>query len=424
MGTIRLSSDAGLGSSILSNIFIDYYMPEANGDFVKVYLYLQRLQQSNRQISSLSDLADHLNCTDKDVKRAIKYWVSKGLLQYRYDENRKPVGILLCQPRNPEPTGELPRIVDYLKVVRSEEPEMPEPPRTATLSAFAAAEIAETANLPTTTAAGSVKRSAASPLSGSVATEMAETAEDPALSAAAPAPAKKTRIRVQPSAKELAAALEDKYFVDLKVQAEAFFDRPLTQKDINALWVIYKDLGLPFEVCEYLLEYCGDGREEHPERIEPDYYKKIAIAWAEKGVRTEQEAKEATARHFFGTQILRALGIRDRYVPTDDERRMFEDWKTRYCLSEEMLILACETALRRKPRNVSYEYVEGILKDWHAQGLKTPQDVEKFDKKPAKKASRTGTGTSNSQTEFIQGSLSDDLLDMIEKRSIKKAKES
>ena len=405
MGTIRLSSDAGTGSSILSNTFIDYYMPEANGDFVKIYLYLLRLQQSNRQISSLSEIADHLNCTDKDVKRAIKYWISKGVLQYRYDDSMHPAGIVLCQPKNPEITPDAPRIVDYLRVVRSEEQE----DRNAPLSGSMAEEIAASRDM----TPESQEEALDAVLSAG--TSRAKTGTSRSASAG-----KKTRTLVQPSPKELAEALVDENFKDLTVQAEAFFDRPLSQKDINALWVVYKDLALPFEVCEYLLEYCGQEREDHPERTEPDYYKKIATTWAEYGVHTKEEAKSATARHFFGTQILRALGIRDRYMPTEDERRMFEDWQTRYGFSEEMLILACETALRRKPRSVSYSYIQGILEDWHKQGYKTPQDIEQFDRKSPSRKTRT---PENPQSDFIQGSLSDD-LDLIEQLSIKKAKES
>jgi DnaD/phage-associated family protein len=125
-------------------------------------------------------------------------------------------------------------------------------------------------------------------------------------------------------------------------------------------------------------------------------------------------------------------------MPTDAELRMFEDWRTRYGFSDEMLVLACETALKRKPRSVGYDYVEGILRGWHSRGLTTPEQVALQDQAPAKSQAKTSsaaggstlstakTGRSarpNSQKEFIQGSLADD-LDLIEQLSIKKAKES
>ncbi len=364
MGTITLSSEDTGSNSILSNIFIDYYMPEANGTFVKVYLYLLRLQQSNRQMCSLTEVADHLNCTDNDVSRAIKYWISKGLLQYSQDEMGNPVGLILCQPQSPEAAGQASRIVDF-RLVRQED-------------------------------------------------------AAPAAEPAAPAPAKEKGRKKQPSVRELAKALEDPQFCELRAQAEAYFDRPLADKDVNALWYIYDDLKLPFGLCEYLLEYCAEDKDTHPERTKADYYRKVAASWAEQGIRTREEAQQANTRRFFGTQLLRALGIRDRYIPTDAEVRMIEDWKTRFGFSDEMLVLACETALMKKPGNVGFAYVQGILESWHKQGFTTPEEVKKLDHNlSASKASKAKT----QQNDFVRGTLADD-IDLIEQLSIKKIKES
>lgn len=370
MGTITLSSEDSGSNSILSNIFIDHYMPEANGDFVKVYLYLLRLQQGNHQMCSLSEIADHLNCTDKDVSRAIKYWIGKGLLQYSSDESGNPVGLILCQPQSPEAAGFPSRIVDF-RLLRQEEQDVQ-----------------------TEQAADEVQKTQ---------------------------PAKTARSRKkQPALTDLAKALEDPQFLELKAQAEAYFDRPLSNLDVDALWYIYDDLKLPFELCEYLLEYCAEDKANHPERVNAAYYRKIATSWAEQGISRREEAMQATTRRFFGTKLLRALGIRDRYIPTNAEVRMIEGWRTKYGFSDEMLILACETALMKKPGNPSFKYVEGILSSWHRQGFKTPEEVEKLDHNVTKAAASRPKSVQN---DFIEGTLADD-LDLIEQLSIKKIKES
>ena len=46
MSYITISTEAKETFSLVSNHFIDYYMTEANGEFVKVYLYLIRLLSS------------------------------------------------------------------------------------------------------------------------------------------------------------------------------------------------------------------------------------------------------------------------------------------------------------------------------------------------------------------------------------------
>lgn len=69
----------------ISNEFIDRFMVDANGEYVKVYLYLIRCINSNPDNLSISSIADHLDNTEKDVKRALQYWEKKNLLQLEYD---------------------------------------------------------------------------------------------------------------------------------------------------------------------------------------------------------------------------------------------------------------------------------------------------------------------------------------------------
>ena len=61
--------------------FIQNYMPMANGDYVKIYLYILHCAKSDK-VPSISTLADIFQCTENDVKRALKYWESKGLLTF------------------------------------------------------------------------------------------------------------------------------------------------------------------------------------------------------------------------------------------------------------------------------------------------------------------------------------------------------
>lgn len=63
--------------TMVSNEFIDKYMPIASGEYVKVYLYLLRHESDDIQIS---DIADALNYTEADVNRALSYWNKQGAL--------------------------------------------------------------------------------------------------------------------------------------------------------------------------------------------------------------------------------------------------------------------------------------------------------------------------------------------------------
>ena len=59
--------------------FIETYMPAANGDYVKVYLYLLYCVKNGKMLS-VSSLADYFQCTESDITRALKYWESQDLL--------------------------------------------------------------------------------------------------------------------------------------------------------------------------------------------------------------------------------------------------------------------------------------------------------------------------------------------------------
>ena len=54
MTAINISSDIATSFTTVSDIFIDQYMPKANGEFVKVYLYLLRATGSGAGIATIS----------------------------------------------------------------------------------------------------------------------------------------------------------------------------------------------------------------------------------------------------------------------------------------------------------------------------------------------------------------------------------
>ena len=77
---LSLHNGSSSGVTIISNIFIDYYMPRANGEFVKIYLYLLRSLQSGDTALDLAAVADVFDCTESDVLRTLRYWENQKLV--------------------------------------------------------------------------------------------------------------------------------------------------------------------------------------------------------------------------------------------------------------------------------------------------------------------------------------------------------
>lgn len=93
MVNIQLHNDCPSTDTIVPNQFIDRFMPEANGEFVKVYLYLLRCIHSHAYNCTISAIADHLNNTEMDVVRALRYWQKVGLMTLEETAGGKICGI-------------------------------------------------------------------------------------------------------------------------------------------------------------------------------------------------------------------------------------------------------------------------------------------------------------------------------------------
>ena len=95
MKTLTLKNKFQTNATLLPNDFIDHYMADANGEFVKVYLFLLRHLDDPCSSITISTIADCLNNTEKDILRAFRYWESAGLLTVVRDSDGKITGLEL-----------------------------------------------------------------------------------------------------------------------------------------------------------------------------------------------------------------------------------------------------------------------------------------------------------------------------------------
>ncbi len=116
MSTITLRAEGISDVTIVPNIFIDQYMPSANGAYVKVYLYLLRLFAGNCPEVTISSIADRLENTEKDIIRALAYWEKLNLLTLTRNPQKEITAISLTELSNvqketaaalPDPDSEL-----------------------------------------------------------------------------------------------------------------------------------------------------------------------------------------------------------------------------------------------------------------------------------------------------------------------------
>ena len=114
MSSLKIYSD-GDTSTAVPNRFIDEYMIEANDAQIKVYLYLLRVFHAHRS-TSISDIADKFNHTEKDVLRSLTYWEKKKLLSLEYDDNRNLIAIHMADACTEEERAASPQGADIVPI--------------------------------------------------------------------------------------------------------------------------------------------------------------------------------------------------------------------------------------------------------------------------------------------------------------------
>lgn len=378
MSTIKVSAEEETFSSI-SNNFIDYYMNDANGDFVKLYLYLARLCSSGAGIS-VSDIADHLDCTEKDVCRGVKYWIKKNVLKLSYDDNDEVNGIIICSLSKPVKAAESKKVSKKLSL---------------SLDLSHDDEISDD-NAPSVEA---------------VTETQTETVTE------APSDEKEVPKKSAPTPAVLSSALADPLFCNLKSEAEAYCDKTLSKNDIDSLIYIYDTLKLSFDLIEYLLEYCASIKKTNFSYIE-----KVAKNWFNNNITTRTEAEEFTIRYYsLYTKILKELGITSR-MPAPVERQFIDHWTNDLGFTEPLILEACRRAISSKPNSVTFNYVNGILESWYNSNVRSFSDINVLDNRHKK--SRKTTNTADSASTASGSSKSSSALKDIENLYLKGVKNS
>ncbi|EJW95910.1 DnaD and phage-associated domain protein, partial [gut metagenome] len=104
MGQFEVYNSFPGGFTIISNHFLDCYMPSANGEFVKIYLYMLRHACQEKTYLEISSIADVFNCTEADIHRALRYWKKVGALDADFDANGNLSRVTFCfsQPSGKE----------------------------------------------------------------------------------------------------------------------------------------------------------------------------------------------------------------------------------------------------------------------------------------------------------------------------------
>ena len=368
MTAINISSDIATSFTTVSDIFIDQYMPKANGEFVKVYLYLLRATGSGAGIATISEIADHFSNTEADIIRALNYWASEGILQLQSGADGQIMGINLC-------------------------------------SLSASGMQAAQSNIQSAVADNAAQNS----LQNSVVNNAAQNNLQNGVVNNAAQNISTANIRMQDSVVEKlksqttdkASSSQKEYTLDeikefrknpdiseLFFIIETYLKHTLSSTDTNMVLYWLDELHFSTDLVEYLVEYCITKGHSSLR-----YMNKVALGWADAGIKTVDQAKDDAAAHSqIYYSVMKALGITGRNL-VDSEVSLINKWVGEYGFDIELVKAACSKTISaiQKP---SFEYTDSILANWRKKDVHTLKDVEVLDANFAKANKASATGSS------------------------------
>lgn len=370
MTAINISSDIATSFTTVSDIFIDQYMPKANGEFVKVYLYLLRATGSGAGIATISEIADHFSNTEADIIRALNYWASEGILQVQTGADGQIMGINLCSLS-----------VSGMQAAQSN-------------IQSAVADNAAQNNLQNSV----VNNAAQNILQNSVVNNAAQNISTANIRMQYSVVEKlKSQTTDKPASSQKEYTLDEiKEFrknpdiSELFFIIETYLKHTLSSTDTNMVLYWLDELHFSTDLVEYLVEYCITKGHSSLR-----YMNKVALGWADAGIKTVDQAKDDAAAHSqIYYSVMKALGITGRNL-VDSEVSLINKWVGEYGFDIELVKAACSKTISaiQKP---SFEYTDSILANWRKKDVHTLKDVEVLDANFAKANKASATGSSQS----------------------------
>lgn len=370
MTAINISSDIATSFTTVSDIFIDQYMPKANGEFVKVYLYLLRATGTGAGIATISEIADHFSNTEADIIRALNYWASEGILQVQTGADGQIMGINLCS----------------LSVSGMQAAQSNIQSAVADNAAQNNLQNSVVNNAAQNILQNSVVNNAAQNIS-TVNTRMHDSVVEKLKSQT---PDKAASSQKEYTLDEIKEFRKNPDISELFFIIETYLKHTLSSTDTNMVLYWLDELHFSTDLVEYLVEYCITKGHSSLR-----YMNKVALGWADAGIKTVDQAKDDAAAHSqIYYSVMKALGITGRNL-VDSEVSLINKWVGEYGFDIELVKAACSKTISaiQKP---SFEYTDSILANWRKKDVHTLKDVEVLDANFAKANKASATGSSQS----------------------------
>lgn len=343
MEQLLLCSDHIPLTTSIYNTFIQKYMPDANGSYVKVYLYLSMCIQSGEKRLSITSLADLMENTEKDIIRALHYWEKKGLMVLqRGDTPDMITGIEICNPDTPDS----PQSIPAGNHITSQ-------PEHKTLKKEDKVQLPRDTDIP-----------AAAP---SPDKQAEETAADSLSSR-----------EITVTEEQILRLSKNEDFSWICLIVENYLKRTLKPAEVQLLTYLFDTLHFSKELLLHLYEYCCS-----LDKTNVKYVQAVALSWAEQNITTpEQAQRQSTVYNTAHAEIARALALGRPLAKIECEYA--KRWQDGWHMDLAVILEACNRTMLAIQK-ADFKYIDGILSNWHKENVHTLQDIKICDEKHNRK---------------------------------------
>ena len=390
MNRLNIYQNIHKEQTVVSNCFIDDYMAEANDAQLKIYLFLIRMMSANLP-TSVTDIADKFNYTEKDVLRALMYWESRQLLALEYDAAHNLSGIQVLSLDNPyEQVRTAPRITPVLSFIRpaSMQSGMTAPRPMAAASAMSA-QNPMTARMNAAPAQMQASSTGTATITEYPTRELSSQPEKPSY-----------------TMDDLKNFKNNDEVQQLLFVTEQYLGRQLTRGDMETILFLYDRLGFSADLIDYLVQHCVErGKKDFR------YMEKVALSWAEQGITDPKQAQLASKKYDKTVYtIMKSLGKNS--APAPKELEYIQKWTKEYGFMLDVIQEACDKTVMTTDSH-RFAYADGILTKWYQAGVHHKADIAALDasyQRPAKPAANN-SNSGNKFNRFAQNSYDFDQLE-------------
>lgn len=307
--TIDERKDIFLHTTKVENLFINEFLPDAPGDYVKVYLFGLMYAQYEQDMDS-AKLAMIIGLSEKEIEEAWIYWESRGLVRFKTETAEDGKGLRRLV------------FVSQIEELYGKSPVESEPD-----------------------AEGSPEGAGGQYASGAV-TDAETGAADP--------------------------GDDIPHFVNMDdMEFDAMFDRKMRDNRLRDIYKKYQEVtgrtvsrretgkiddaikvyGIDPDIFGFAIDYCAD-----LEKYSIDYIFKVALRWTEEGCKTIEEVKKLLEKHSrrnaWYTQVFKELGFRRLPAPAD--REIMDRWFDEMGFGIGEVLDACHASAGIREPNLRY----------------------------------------------------------------------